>query len=120
VILVDTSIWIDHLRKTEQRLEHLLNTNQVLIHPLVAMELALGSLANRQKVMANLFLLPQAQVGETDELFRLIENRSLYRKGIGVTDLHLIASALLGGVLIWTRDRTLAGLAASFGLLAEI
>ena len=120
MILVDTSIWIDHLRKTEQRLEHLLNTNQVLIHPLVAMELALGSLANRQKVMANLFLLPQAQVGETDELFRLIENRSLYRKGIGVTDLHLIASALLSGVSIWTRDRKLAGIAASLGLLAEI
>jgi len=120
VILVDTSIWIDHLRKAEPRLQHLLMTNQVLIHPLLAMELALGSIANRHKVMANLFLLPQAQVAETQELFRLIENRSLYRKGLGVTDLHLIASALLGGVSIWTRDRKLAGIAASFGLLSEI
>lgn len=119
MILVDTSIWIDHLRKADPRLQKLLNNHEVLSHPLVVMELALGSIANRQQVLADLSLLPQAQVAENDELFRLIETRSLHRKGIGVTDLHLIASALLGtSVLIWTRDRSLTAVAASLGVLA--
>ena len=118
MILVDTSVWIDHLRKPDERLQKLLNGNQVLVHPLVLMELALGAIANRQQVLTNLALLPQPQVAETGELFRLIESRSLYRKGIGVTDLHLIASALLNAVLIWTRDRKVASVATSLGLLA--
>ena len=117
MILVDTSVWIDHLRKPDQRLQELLQNDEVATHPLILMELALGSIANREEVIANLSLLPQAQVAELDELFKLIEARALYRKGIGVTDLHLIASALFEeSLLIWTRDRRLGEIASSFGI----
>jgi hypothetical protein len=120
MILVDTSIWIDHLRSPEPRLQALLDSDAVLGHPLVTMELALGSIANRHKVLASLSLLPQAQIAELDELFRLIEDRQLHRRGIGITDLHLLASALLGtSVLIWTRDRRLGEIASTLGVLAD-
>ena len=86
-------------------------------HPLILMELALGSIANREEVIANLSLLPWAQVAEFDELFKLIEARALYRRWIGVTDVHLIASALFEEpLLIWTRDRRLGEIAPSFGI----
>ena len=120
MILVDTSVWIDHLRKPDQRLQELLENDEVAIHPLILMELALGSIANREEVISNLSLLAKAQVAELDELFTFIETRALYRKGIGVTDLHLIASALLEKfLLIWTRDRRLGEIASSFGIRSE-
>lgn len=93
MILVDTSVWIDHPRKPDRRLQELLQNVEVITHPQILMELALGSIAGRQEVISNLSLLTKAQVAELDELFTLIETRALYRKGIGVTDLHLIASA---------------------------
>ncbi len=120
MILADTSIWIDHLRKPDRRLQELLQNDEVAMHPFILMELALGSIANREEVIANLSLLPKVQVAELDELFRLIETRSLYRKGIGVTDLHLIASTLFDRSLsIWTRDRRLGEIASSFGIRFE-
>lgn len=119
MILVDTSVWIDHLRKPEAVLQELLEVEEVITHSFVRLELALGSIANREKVLSNLSLLPHAPVAETDELFRLIELRKLYSRGIGVTDLHLIASALLGkSVSIWTRDRRLGEIAEEFGIRA--
>jgi predicted nucleic acid-binding protein len=118
VILVDTSIWIDHLRKPDQRLQELLHNSEVLMHPVVLMEIALGSISNREKVIDHLALLPQAQVAEWNELLDLVEKRALYRKGIGIADLHLLASALLSSsVLLWTRDRRLSEVAASLGIL---
>jgi hypothetical protein len=121
VILVDTSVWIGHLRKPDQKLQELLQNDEVAMHPLILMELALGSIANREEVISNLSLLPKAQVAELDELFRLIETRALYRKGIGVTDLHLIASALFEkSLLIWTRDRRLGEIASSFGIRSDL
>ena len=121
MILVDTSVWIDHLRKPNQRLQELLQNDEVVIHPLIRMELALGSIANREEVISNLSLLAKAQVAELDELFTCIETRALYRKGIGVTDLHLIASALLEkALLIWTRDRRLGEIASSFGIRCDL
>lgn len=119
MILVDTSVWIDHLRKPEVKLQELLQIDEVVTHPLVRLELTLGSIANREKVLSDLSLLPQVPVAETDELFRLLELRKLYRRGIGVTDLHLIASALFDKSLsIWTRDRRLGEIAEEFGLRA--
>jgi hypothetical protein len=91
------------------------------MHPYVRLELALGSIANREKVLADLALLPQAQVAETGELFGLVEFRRLYRRGIGIADLHLVASALFDkSITIWTRDRRLGDIADELGLRAAI
>jgi hypothetical protein len=121
VILVDTSVWIDHLRKPEVKLQELLQNDEVVTHPFVRMELALGSIAKRERILADLSLLPQVPVAETDELFRLLEFRKLFSRGIGVTDLHLIASALFDKTLsIWTRDRRLGEIAEEFGLRAAL
>lgn len=117
MILVDTSVWIDHLRKPEVELQELLHNDEVVTHPFVRLELALGSIANREKVLCDLALLPHVPVAEIDELFSLLELRKLYRRGIGVTDLHLIASALFDKTIsIWTRDRRLGEIAEEFGL----
>jgi len=121
MILVDTSVWIDHLRRPETQLQELLLNDQVVSHPFVRLELALGSIADREKVLNDQALLPQVQVAQTDELFELVEIRRLYRRGIGVTDLHLVASALFDrSILIWTRDRRLGEIADELGLRAAI
>jgi predicted nucleic acid-binding protein len=121
VILVDTSIWIDHLRKAEAKLVELLLDDQVVTHPFVRLELALGSIAHREKVLADLALLPHVPVAGTEELFGLLELRRLYRRGIGITDLHLVASALFDkSISIWTRDRRLGEIAGELGIRAVI
>lgn len=121
MILVDTSIWIDHLRKPEVGLQNLLQDDRVLSHPLVRLELALGSIANRDKILADMALLPLAPVAVLDELFRLVELQRLYRRGIGVTDLHLLASALLDqSISIWTRDKRLGEIADELGVRMAI
>ena len=121
MILVDTSVWIDHLRNPEVKLQDLLQNDEVVTHPFVRLELSLGSIANREKVLVDLALLPQAPIAETDELFGLVERRRLYRRGIGITDLHLVASALLDkSISIWTRDRRLGEIAGELGLRAAI
>jgi len=121
VILVDTSVWIDHLRKSESKLKKLLENDEVVTHPFIRLELALGSIANRETVLTDLALLPQAPIAQTDELFGLIESRKLYRRGIGATDLHLVASALLDtSILIWTRDRHLGDIANEIGIRAPL
>jgi hypothetical protein len=121
MILVDTSVWIDHLRRPEVKLQELLQNDEVATHPLVRLELALGSIADRDKVLNDLSLLIQAPLVETDELFTLVEIRRLYRRGIGITDLHLVASALIGGsISIWTRDRRLGDIAHELGIRAAI
>jgi len=120
VILVDTSIWIDHLRKPEPRLQDLLLNDEVFSHPFIRLEIALGSIANREKVLADLALIPQVQIAQTDELFALVEIRRLYWRGIGITDLHLVASALFDrSISIWTRDRRLGVIAEELGLRAS-
>jgi predicted nucleic acid-binding protein len=121
VILVDTSIWIDHLRSADVKLQELLQNEQVLTHPFIRMELALGSIANREKVLADLARLPQAPVATIEELFRLIELRKLYRRGIGPTDLQLTCCALFDkSISIWTRDRRLGAVADELGLRASL
>ena len=121
MILADTSVWIDHIRKPEVKLQELLQIDEVVTHPFVRLELALGSIANREQVLSDLALLPHVPVAETDELFSLLELRKLYRRGIGVTDLHLVASALFDKSLsIWTRDRRLGEIAEELGLSAAL
>jgi predicted nucleic acid-binding protein len=121
MILVDTSIWIDHLRRPEPALLQRLQNDQVATHPFVRLELALGSIANRGQVLSELAKLHQAPVARTDDLFLLVEARKLARRGIGITDLHIIASALLDRSLsVWTRDRRLGEIADELGLRASI
>jgi predicted nucleic acid-binding protein len=121
VILVDTSVWIDHLRSPDLKLQKLLQNDEVVTHPFVRLELALGSIATREKVLADLALLPQAPIAATGELFSLVEFRRLYRRGIGITDLHLICSALFDkSISIWTRDRRLGDIADELGLRAPL
>jgi predicted nucleic acid-binding protein len=121
LILVDTSVWIDHLRSADAKLQSLLQNDQVMTHPYIRLELALGSMASREKVLADLARLPQAPVVIPDELFSLIDHKKLYRRGIGLTDLHLIGCALFDkSILIWTRDRPLSEIADELGLRAPL
>jgi predicted nucleic acid-binding protein len=121
VILVDTSVWIDHLRSPELKLQKMLLNDEVVTHPFIRLELALGSIAAREKVLADLALLPQASIAATGELFSLVELRRLYRRGVSITDLHLISSCLFDkSILIWTRDRRLGDIADEFGLRASL
>jgi predicted nucleic acid-binding protein len=119
VIVVDTSVWIDHLRVGERRLADLLETGRVLQHPWVTGELALGRLANRGEVIGLLGGLPAAPVAEPRELLDFVERYELMGRGIGWVDLQLLASARLAGGSLWTRDRRLAGAAEIVGVEFE-
>jgi predicted nucleic acid-binding protein len=108
LILADTSVWIDHLRSENQEMRQHLNAGNILIHPFIVAELALGSLRERSKTLALLDLLPQVRVAQLGEVRRMIEARRLYSLGIGVTDAHLIASVFIDPpTLLWTRDNRL-------------
>jgi predicted nucleic acid-binding protein len=121
VILVDTSVWIDHLRRPDVTLQKLLRNDEVMTHPFVRLELALGSIATRDKVLADLALLPQAPMAATDELLSLVEMRRLHRRGLGITDLHLLCSGLFDkSISIWTRDRRLGEIADEFRVRASL
>lgn len=120
MILVDTSVWIDHLRKGEPRLVDNLNAGQVLAHPFVIGELALGSLRQRDVVLGALRELPHSEVATDEEVFVFIERERLYGLGIGFVDAHLLAAArLMPGVRLWSRDRKLALAATRLGLATE-
>jgi predicted nucleic acid-binding protein len=117
VILVDTSVWIDHLRSTNQRLATLLTNNSVLAHPFVIGELALGTLRDPENVLGSLGKLPQAVKAEDAEVLQLIRTRNLAGLGIGYVDSHLLASTLLTpGASFWTYDKRLAAVASRLAL----
>jgi predicted nucleic acid-binding protein len=117
LILADTSVWIDHFRSGDQELQKLLAQGQIVIHPFVIAELALGSLRQRMKTLAWFDLLPQMQVARMNEVRLTIESRRLYSLGIGLIDAHLMASVLIHpSTLLWTRDQRLRKVADGFGL----
>jgi predicted nucleic acid-binding protein len=117
VILVDTSVWVDHLRKGDAALEEALEGGRVLIHPFVLGEIACGNLANRSEVLGLLAELPAAPVAVETEVLAFIERRALMGRGIGYIDVHLLASAALEGTAkLWTRDARLATVAGEMGL----
>ena len=118
MILVDTTVWIDHLRSGNNRLKDLLLENAVLTHPFVVGELACGALKNRQTIMSLLRALPAAVSADHEEVLVLLENEHLYGCGIGWVDAHLLASARLSHAGIWTLDRRLARTASGLGLSA--
>lgn len=117
MILVDTSVWIDHLRSTDPDLSTALTDGQVLSHPWVIGEIALGQLRDRGRVISLLRLLPRAPVATADEVLHMIEHRELGGRSIGYVDANLLASATLHPeTLLWTRDRRLASVAAKLGV----
>lgn len=117
MILVDTSIWIDHLRASDERLARMLDDGKVLAHPFVTGELALGNLRQRDAVLSALQDLPQACVATGNEVLRFIGAKSLFGIGIGYIDAHLLASVLLTpGSMLWTRDRRLLEASSRLGV----
>lgn len=121
MILVDTSVWIDHLRHGNVELTRLLNTGQVLIHRFVIGELALGSLQNRNIVLSTLQNLPQSTVASDEEVLLFIESHGLFGTGIGYIDAHLLAAVLLSpGAWLWTRDKRLLAESVRLGLCVNL
>jgi predicted nucleic acid-binding protein len=117
VILVDTAIWVDHLRAADADLIEMLRRRKVLAHPHVVGEIMLGSLRDRGVILAMLALLPRAVVAGEAEVLHFIERERLFGIGIGYLDAHLLASArLTAGAALWTRDRRMAAVAARLGV----
>ncbi|MCZ8436684.1 type II toxin-antitoxin system VapC family toxin [Achromobacter xylosoxidans] len=120
MILVDTSIWINHLSDGEPCLVRLLEEESVLMHPFIAGELALGSLGRRDVVLGAMSLLPQVVRASHDEVMHFLHSERLFGKGIGYVDLHLLASTrLTPGAALWTRDKRLQALATTLGLAVD-
>jgi predicted nucleic acid-binding protein len=117
VILVDTSVWIDHLRSGEPSLAAYLEGGWVMMHPFVLGELACGNLENRGEVLKLLGDLPAAPTATDPEALDVIERRALMGRGIGYIEVHLLASvALSSDARLWTRDRRLAAAATELEL----
>lgn len=120
MILVDTSVWIDHLRSKESLLSNVLEGGEVMTHPFVVGELACGNLKDRQKVLGLLSNLPETLVATEPEVLQFIELRNLMGRGIGYIDVHLLASVVLDGTAqLWTRDKNLATAARELDLAFE-
>ncbi|KGC24744.1 type II toxin-antitoxin system VapC family toxin [Burkholderia gladioli] len=121
MILVDTSVWIDHINAADPVLVALLSDERVLVHPYVVGEISLGSLRDREVVLGALLDLPSAPVATAEETFYLIAREHLFNRGIGYVDTSLLASARLEpGVTIWTRDKRLKKVADELGLGAVL
>ena len=119
MILVDSSVWIDHFRRANARLSSLVRDHQVLAHRFVIGELACGTLPGRRaEVLAHLSRLPDAPIAAHNEVLALVERRGLAGSGIGWVDAHLLASALLASAPLWTLDRTLQRVASILSVSA--
>ena len=117
MILVDTSIWIDHLRSGDTRLADLLDRSQVLTHPFVIGELACGNLRNRDEILRLFNDLPQAPVASPAEALHFIERNRLMAQGVGYIDIHLLAAtALAENTMLWTGDKRLKKVASKMKL----
>jgi predicted nucleic acid-binding protein len=117
VVLVDTSVWAQHMRHEVAALSALLEAGEALTHPFVIGELALGNLQNRDIVLADFRLLPQAVLAAHDEVMALVERNRLFGRGIGFVDAHLLAAARLSqDAFLWTFDKKLAAAAVRLGL----
>ena len=107
MVLVDTSVWVSHLRVTRAGLADLLNDGEVACHPFIAGELACGNLKNRTIILSLLEALPMTSLVEHEEVLAFIESHDLMGRGLGYVDIHLLASAVLAGFSIWTFDKKL-------------
>jgi len=117
LILVDTSIWINHLRASDDHLVALLGSGMVLTHPFVIGELALGNIGARDSVLSALSRLPRVIVATDAEALHFIDRHALFGRGAGYVDIHLLAAVqLTAGAKLWTRDKRLHGVASQLGL----
>jgi predicted nucleic acid-binding protein len=116
MVLVDTSVWVSHLRNGDVGLEKLLDDGEVVCHPFIVGELACGNLKNRHEILTYLQSLPMTILAEDEEVLKFIENNQLMGKGLGYIDIHLIASAVLTDVPLWTLDKTLDKITKKIGI----
>lgn len=115
-MIVDTSVWIDHLRRGNRQLVAHLGRGVIVCHPFVIGELACGNLRNREEVLALLEALPSARISDHEEALFLVQTHQLSGRGLGWVDIHLLASAFLSRVPLWTFDRRLQEVAADLGV----
>jgi hypothetical protein len=120
LLLADASIWIEHLADRLPGFQILLADRLILCHPAVIGEVALGSLRNRADVMLTMAMLKQAEPASDAEVLRLVNNTPLYARGIGWTDAHMVASVILEGAALLTRDRRLRAVAEDLGIAADL
>lgn len=121
MILADTTVWIDYFRGHNAEMQRLLKDGQIVMHPFIIAEIALGSLHDRRKTLAELGALREVKVAQLTEVRHMIEVHSLYEKGIGLIDAHLVASCLLTqGTQLWTRDISLQSVAKFLGVHAHL
>lgn len=118
-MLVDTSVWVDHLRRSDPTLSALLNRGEVECHPFVVGELALGTLRRRSEILILLDRLPQVRLAGHSEVLTFVDTHRLTGSGIGWIDAHLLASTAMDRTLLWTRDRRLSAVASTFNLAAH-
>ena len=116
MVLVDTSIWVNHLRQGDRQLEKLLIDAKVMCHPFIIGELACGNLKNRDEIISLLYSLPMALTVEFDEFLLFIDQHNIMGRGVGFVDVHLLASAQLTGVSLWTSDKRLKSAAKQLEL----
>ncbi|MEL7491697.1 MAG: type II toxin-antitoxin system VapC family toxin [Pseudomonadota bacterium] len=115
--LVDSSVWINHLRASDEALIKALRTDLVSTHPYVVGELALGSLKNRMTFIEMMKNLPSVKVADNEEVLDMIDARGLFSRGLGWIDAHLLASSLItGGASLWTDDKRLGDIASELGV----
>ncbi len=107
MILVDSSIWIDHFRRADATLQEILTAGQVVVHPFIIGEIALGHVRPRGVILDMLRNLPQVLVAEEEEMIGFIEKQKLFGLGIGYIDAHLLAAARMSSARLWTRDKIL-------------
>lgn len=121
MVLVDTSVWVDHLRSGEDGLARLLNAGRVWTHPMILGELACGHIRNRSQVLGLLDSLPKVKEATHKEALLFLEKNELMGNGIGWVDIHLLAAtAITGECRVWTRDKRLSNIASKLGLGVEI
>src|SRR5687767_5859482 len=116
MILVDTSIWVDHLRSSSKHLGHLLQEDLVLAHPFVIGELALSGLSNRDEILQLIGALPRATEATHEEVMAAVQRWSLDGRGIGWIDTHLLAAALISDAQLWTADKRLRAVCSDAGI----
>ena len=116
MVLVDTSVWVEHLRKGDAQLRDLLNQCEVVCHTFVIGELACGHIKSRNQILSLLKALPSTTLVEPDEILFFIEERKLAGLGLGLIDTHLLASSLVSRVKLWSLDKKLRGVAARLGV----